>query len=219
MNVRSTASGKMPRWDWRLFILRGCVALAFTILLAQLWRLQIVEGHAFRMAIGQGFVLATPLQVANATNAIANGGMLLEPRLVASISDAEDNHLRAVEPVEIRRLPVDEANLALVREGMKAVMTADDQMRKINVPELKVAGKTGTAEFPGPKDENGIMPTHGWFTAFAPYDNPEVSVTVFLQRGGGPSNAAPVAMEILKRYFHYAEPSPASAPKGLQPTR
>ena len=89
---------------------------------------------------------------------------------------------------------------------MKAVMTADDQMRKMNVPELKIAGKTGTAEYPGSQDAKGILPTHGWFTSFAPYDDPQVSVTVFLQSGGGPTNAAPVAMKIMKRYFNYTEP-------------
>ena len=81
-------------------------------------------------------------------------------------------------------------------------------MKKINVPELKIAGKTGTAEYPGPKDAKGIMPTHGWFTAFAPYDNPQVSVTVFVQRGGGPTNAAPIAMKIFKRYFNYVRAGP-----------
>ena len=176
---------------------------------------QWVRGDTYNMSIGQGFVLATPLQVANLTNAIANGGRLLQPRVVASISDAEDNPIRAIDPVEIRRLPVSESNLALVQRGMRAVMETDD-MRKHDIPALKVAGKTGTAEFPGPRDSKGILPTHGWFTAYAPYDNPEVSVTVFVQRGGGPSTATPIAMQILKRYFRYVEPSPTPTPSAAQ---
>lgn len=172
---------------------------------------QWLKGDTYNMSIGQGFVLATPLQVANATNAIANGGRMLQPRLVAAITDSEDRLLRKVEPVESSRLPISDANLALIREGMRLVPENED-VKKFNVPVLKVAGKTGTAEFPGERDSKGILPTHGWFTAYAPYDNPEVSVTVFVQRGGGPSNAFPIAMKIFKRYFGYTDPAPTPSP-------
>ena len=176
------------------------------------WGEPWLTGDTYNMSIGQGFVLATPLQVANATNAIANGGHLLEPRVVASIRDSEDNLIRDIQPTEIRKLPISDENLALIREGMELVPRNDDT-RANNIPALKVAGKTGTAEFPGQKDAHGILPTHGWFTAYAPYDDPQVTVTVFLQKGGGPSDAFPVAMQIFKRYFNYSEP-PAPAPAG-----
>lgn len=175
------------------------------------WAEPWLKGDTYNMSIGQGFVLATPLQVANATNAIANGGRLLRPRIATAVTDAEDRVVKQLEPEELHRLPVSQANLAVVVEGMKAVMTADDQMRKMNVPELKIAGKTGSAEYPGVRDAKGILPTHGWFTSFAPYDDPQVSVTVFLQSGGGPSDAAPLAMKIMKRFFNYSEPAPAPA--------
>jgi penicillin-binding protein 2 len=171
------------------------------------WSEDWLKGDTYNMAIGQGFVLATPLQVANTTNAIANGGRLLKPHVVSAISDSEDQQVRAVEPEEIRRLPIDPANFELIKQGMQGVMLNDD-VKAVNIPELKIAGKTGTAEYPGPKDDKGIMPTHGWFTAYAPYDNPEVSVTVFVQSGGGPTNAVPIAMNIFKRYFHYVPPAP-----------
>lgn len=177
----------------------------------EVWGEEWLKGDTYNMSIGQGFVLATPLQVANATNAIANGGRLLQPRVVASIRDAEDNLIRNVEPVETRRLPISESNLATIRRGMEKVPENDDA-RKFNIPALKIAGKTGTAEFPGPKDAKGIMPTHGWFTAYAPYDDPQVSVTVFVQRGGGPSDALPIAMKIFKRYFNYSDPNPTPTP-------
>ncbi|MHB0868600.1 MAG: penicillin-binding protein 2 [Chloroflexota bacterium] len=176
------------------------------------WNEEWLKGDTYNMSIGQGFVLATPLQVANATNAIANGGRLLQPRVVASIRDAEDNLIRNVEPEEIRRLPISENNLATIRRGMERVPENDDT-RKFNVPALKIAGKTGTAEFPGPKDAKGIMPTHGWFTASAPYDDPQISVTVFVQRGGGPSDAVPTAMKIFKRYFNYSDPVSTPTPQ------
>jgi len=60
---------------------------------------------------------------------------------------------------------------------------------------------SGTAEYPGERNAAGILPTHGGFTAYAPFDNPQVTVTVFVEKGGGPSDALPLAMELLKEYF------------------
>ncbi len=180
------------------------------------WGEDWLKGDTYNMSIGQGFVLATPLQVANVTNAIANGGILFEPRVVASIRDAEDNLIRNVEPTVIRKLSISDTNLDLIRQAMIRIPRNDDTKAN-NIPALKVAGKTGTAEFPGVRDAKGILPTHGWFTAYAPYDDPQVTVTVFLQKGGGPSDAFPTAMKIFKRYFSYSEPvatpSPQSAPR------
>jgi penicillin-binding protein 2 len=137
-----------------------------------------------------------------------------------AFSDAEDQPLSTVDSKETRRLDIERQHLELIKKGMQGVLLNDD-LKKFNVPELKIAGKTGTAEFPGPKDAKGIMPTHGWFTAFAPYDNPEVSVTVFVQRGGGPSTAAPIAIEIIKRYFRYSGPPVEATPTSqlLPPTQ
>jgi penicillin-binding protein 2 len=180
------------------------------------WSEDWLKGDTYNMSIGQGFVLATPLQVANLTNAVANGGRLLKPRLIAAINDAEDKPIQTVGPELLRQIPLSQDNLAIIRQGMQGVMLNDD-VKKVNIPALKVAGKTGTAEFPGPKDDKGIMPTHGWFTAYAPYDNPEVSVTVFVQQGGGPTNAVPIAMNIFKRYFHYTEPSLTPVPAHVTP--
>jgi penicillin-binding protein 2 len=68
-----------------------------------------------------------------------------------------------------------------------------------------VAGKTGTAEFPGERDEEGNLPTHAWFTAFAPYDDPKVVLVVFVAGGGeGSSTAVPIAANILRHYFGIA---------------
>jgi penicillin-binding protein 2 len=172
----------------------------------EVWNERWLTGDTYNMSIGQGFVLSTPLQVANMTNVVANGGHLIKPQVVASISDAEDNLLRVLEPREIRHVHITPEHRDTIIEAMKEVMHGD-VIKDLDVPALKMAGKTGTAEFPGPLDEKGELPTHGWFTAFAPYDNPEVSVTVFVQRGGGPSNAAPLTIEIMKRYFQYQEPA------------
>ncbi len=88
------------------------------------------------------------------------------------------------------------------------------------LPGINVAGKTGTAEYPGLDEEgklmldkDGHLPTHAWFTCFAPYEAPEIVVVVFLEGGGeGSQRSAPVAAKILRAYFGLPEPNPTPSP-------
>ena len=170
-----------------------------------------VTGDTYNMSIGQGFVLATPLQVLNAAAAVANGGTLYRPQLVHEIIDSDGATVRAFAPDVIRQIPVSSENLELVRQGMRnAVAGAGGTARTMNVPGVAVAGKTGTAEYfidrnkdgVPDRDREGNLPTHAWFTAFAPYDDPEIAVVVFVFGGGeGSASAVPVASDILNHYF------------------
>jgi len=100
----------------------------------------------------------------------------------------------------------------LGREGMRAVVSgAGATAYAMNVPGVTVAGKTGTAEFFEDRNKDGLpdrdkeghLPTHAWFTAFAPYEDPEIAVVVFLWGGGeGSGTAVPVARDILRYYFN-----------------
>jgi penicillin-binding protein 2 len=163
------------------------------------------------MAIGQGFVLATPLQMLNATAAIANGGTLYRPQVVREVLDAEGNVVQSFVPEVIRQVPVSAENLESVRRGMlAATVGAGATAWEINVPGVSVGGKTGTSEFFIDRNKDGIpdrdgkgnLPTHAWFTAFAPYEDPEIAVTVFVFGGGeGSAAAVPVANDILNYYF------------------
>ncbi len=167
-------------------------------------------GDTYNMAIGQGFFLATPLQLLNATAAIANGGTLYQPQVVERIVDEQDKVVREFSPKVIRRLPVTPERLAIVRQGMRQVVAgARGTARQARLPtEVAVAGKTGTAEFAGPQTKGGNQPTHAWFTAFAPYEHPEIALVVFVDGHGvgevieGSAVAAPIAAEILRAYFH-----------------
>ena len=164
-------------------------------------------GDTYNMGIGQGYVLATPLQVAQFTAVVANGGTLYKPQLVHKVVDAEGRIVKSIEPQVIRKIAIDAANFALVREGMRTAVTSGTAVRA-NLADVTVAAKTGTAEFYGPK-VNGHLPTHAWFTAFAPYENPQVVVTVFVFGGGeGSETAAPAATEILKAYFRLPNDAP-----------
>lgn len=174
-------------------------------------------GDTYNMAIGQGYVLATPLQVANYTAIVANGGTWYKPQLVYAITDAEGRRVRTIEPQVLRRLPIDPQAFALVREGMRNAVTRGTAVRA-NLADVTVAAKTGTAEYYGPK-VNGHLPTHAWFTAFAPYENPQIVVTVFIYGGGeGSEVAGPAAADILRAYFKLQPDSPlASAAQPIAP--
>ncbi|MBI4321255.1 MAG: penicillin-binding protein 2 [Chloroflexi bacterium] len=170
------------------------------------------KGDTYNFSIGQGFVTATPLQLLNATAVVANGGTLYRPQLLLEITDSEGKVVKPFRPEVIRDVPVERAYLDIVKEGLRAGMlvgrteggtdyvgTSYDS----EVPGLRIAGKTGTAQF-GVPDEKGDMPTHGWFAAFAPVDNAEIAVVVFIEKGGG-KDAAKVVSNIMRYYFRVPE--------------
>ena len=170
-------------------------------------------GDSYNMAIGQGDVLGTPMQVLVSTAAVANGGFVVKPQFVQEIVDTQDRLQWQYEPVFGERLPVDPSLLEYVQRGMRfAVHDAYGTATNSRVDEIVVAGKTGTAEYCAydaeiqdcaDRDHEGNLPFHAWFTAYAPFENPEIAVTVFIYAGGEGSTAAiPVAQEILNAYFH-----------------
>jgi penicillin-binding protein 2 len=177
------------------------------------------KGDTYNMAIGQGYVLATPLQVAMATNAIANGGTVFRPHLVKHIVDADGKVVKSIPPTAVRTVGVTPAHLRTVAEGMEASFTIGMWIKDQRIPELRVAAKTGTGEYEGPRDANGNLPTHGWFTAFAPADRPQIVVTVFVEKGGGSKEATPIGIRLLRHYFGLPDtpPRPAAPQDGAAP--
>jgi len=165
-----------------------------------------VTGDTYNAAIGQGYILVTPLQLLNATAAVANGGTLYRPQVVYQVVDNGGHVTRDFVPEVIRRMPISGENLDIVREGMREAVTRGTASRA-NLPEIEVAGKTGTAEYFGPRDEEGDLPSHAWFTAFAPYHEPEIALVVFVSGGhNGAKVAAPIAAQVLRAYFGLAQP-------------
>ena len=157
-------------------------------------------GNTLHMAIGQGDVLVTPLQIVNLTSYVANGGTLYQPHLVSSIVSSQDNKLIMENKPKIMAKDLTKPeNLALVQRGMKEACSQGgtgwpffDFGQKYDV---EVGCKTGTAE-------HGVANPHAWFTVFAPFTNPEIALTVLVEQGGeGSSVAGPIAKEILGWYF------------------
>ncbi len=172
-----------------------------------------LTGDTYNMAIGQGFVLVTPLQMLNAMAAVANGGTLYRPHVVKEILDADGNLVKTVEPEVIRRLEIEPQFIQLVRQGLQAVVNWDNGTAHdtFDVPGIDASGKTGTAEFcdryPQCLDRDGRVKTsHAWFTAYAPSYNPEIVTIVFVYGGGeGSEVAVPVTNKMLRHYFRIAE--------------
>ncbi|MXY95427.1 MAG: hypothetical protein F4047_11165 [Caldilineaceae bacterium SB0670_bin_27] len=184
-------------------------------------RLELAEswttGDSYNMAIGQGYVLGTPMQVLVSTAAVANGGYLVKPQFVQEKVDTQNNVHWQYEPELGERLPVDPGLLKVVQRGMwHAVNGNYGTSIDSRVEGITVAGKTGTAEFCAfdpeiqdctDRDHEGNLPFHAWYTAYAPYEDPEIVVTVFVYSGGeGSTVAIPVAQEALHAWFHELRP-------------
>jgi penicillin-binding protein 2 len=170
------------------------------------------RGDTYIMGIGQGFLQVTPLQMVVAMSSIANGGTLYRPQVVMEVRDEEGNLVRGFQPQVTRELPIEQQHLLAVREGLRANMSYGKTPNGVEywgtawdseVPGVEMAGKTGTAE--SILNEKGEYLSHGWFTAFAPYKNPQIAVIVFVQNGKGPQHAAHRVADIMRYYFQVPE--------------
>ncbi len=146
-------------------------------------------GDTYNISIGQGDMLVSPLQITLAEASIANNGYLLQPTFSSS-----------GKRVVRRELDIDKSNLQIVREGMREVLTSGSTAESLftNAQGANIAGKSGTAETNTPAGER----PHAWYTAFGPYESPEVMLSVHLDHGGeGTKHAAPVAGKMMQYYF------------------
>jgi len=169
-------------------------------------------GDTYNLSIGQGYLSVTPLQMLNAVNVVANGGTLYRPRIVHHVADAPGNMIQPFEPEIVRTLPISSEHWSLIQQGMEGAVAYGTAPRA-RIEGLRVAGKTGTAQFCDDiAVEIGIcgvgleQPTHAWFAAYAPVEDPAISVLIFLYNGGeGSISAVPVAHDILEYYFNRPE--------------
>jgi len=184
----------------------------------QLYAESWTTGDSYNMAIGQGYMLATPLQVLVSTATVANGGTVYQPQVVYQLTDTVGRVQRDFTPHVVRQLAAPEGAIDLVRQGMWAAVNADfGTATTSRIEGITVAGKTGTAEFcdkehynPEKEDclnEEDLRPSHAWYVAFAPYENPEIAVVTFVYNGGeGSATAIPVTKTILEAYFREIRP-------------
>ncbi|MDR8389773.1 penicillin-binding protein 2 [Aliifodinibius sp. S!AR15-10] len=151
-------------------------------------------GDLINLGVGQGVISVSPLQMAVVAAGIANNGYRVQPHLVKRIRTPEGKILDT--NTELHKISwVEQAQIDVVKEGMRRVVTDGSGRYYANLDSIKVAGKTGTAQNPHGKD-------HGWFISFAPLENPQIVVVVLMENSGyGSISAAPVASLLIEQYL------------------
>ncbi len=158
------------------------------------WRQPWYGGDKANMAIGQGYVLTSPLQMALECSVVANWGKVWKPHLLLRVTDTQGRLIHRVKPTLIRRATVSPQILEEVRKGMRLAVTAGTA-RVVDLPNIPTAAKTGSAQNPHGR-------THGWLICFAPYDHPRIAIACIVEQGGhGSTSAGPVVRKVLETFF------------------
>ena len=183
------------------------------------WKREVYQeswttGDTYNMAIGQGFLAVSPLQMLNVMAATANRGTLYQPQVIHHVTDAEGTIIKEFEPQVIRELEVSDNIWEIVHEGLERAVT-DGTSTGMQIEGVRIAGKTGTAEYCDnlaqqanlcPVPEGQTLPTHAWFMAYAPAETPEIAVIAWVYNGGeGSEVSIPIAREVLDFYFKRAK--------------
>jgi penicillin-binding protein 2 len=157
-----------------------------------------LPGYYINMSIGQGFMLTTPMQLAVAYSALANGGTLYEPRVAYQVKSPGGKTVRTVKPEKVGRIPLSRRTTLALRDALTRVTTdgtAAYSFQGFPLDRIPVAGKTGTADITGKQP-------FSWFAAMAPANNPKYVVVVMVEQGGhGSTTAAPIVRRIFEGLF------------------
>lgn len=223
-NVAMTheSNGLIPSSEWKLKKL------------GEEWQ----PGENLSNAIGQGYVLATALQMAVAYNAIGLEGQVVKPFLIKKILDHDNKVVQEFEPQMVRDasaenefgVKIEKETFKIVKEGMRRVVSGErGTARRAKLEGIEVAGKTGTTQVRSwSADEIHLrcdsrpifLRHHGWFVGFAPVNNPEITVAVLAQHAcSGAVGAAPVVHDIMQAYFEKYHPELIKAAKDKKATK
>jgi penicillin-binding protein 2 len=189
INISGEEAGILPSRDWKRMTYR------------EVW----YPGDTISVAIGQGYLATTPVQLATMMAAVARGTEPIPPRLIAG------------EPPESKRLAISEQTLRIVRESLKQAVD-EGTGRAATLGAFSVAGKTGTAQLTAgsagvdSKDLDKAIRDHAWFVGYAPAENPTIAFAIIVEHGGhGGAVAAPIARRVLEVYFDKKD-GPESSP-------
>jgi penicillin-binding protein 2 len=170
------------------------------------------RGETLSIAIGQGYDLVTPLQMAVFIAAVGNGGTLYKPRIVSTIEGSQGNVIKEIPPEVAGKLPVGKKTLEILQKGLSDVVETDrGTAKRIRLKHVKIAGKTGTAQVFSVKSGDNLktehldfyLRDHAWFICYAPAENPVIAVSVLIEHGAhGSTAAAPIAAALIRQYIH-----------------
>ncbi len=165
-------------------------------------------GETISIAIGQGFLSVTPIQMAKMVSIVATDGQVVQPRLLKGIRLRRTGNLKEEPPPSTQQLTIGPETFSKIKEGLTAVVTKGTAKRAQS-DIVSIAGKTGTAQVVALKDDNDKSEVakkhrdHAWFVAFAPIENPKIAVAVIVEHmGHGGSAAAPLAKSIIEAYMN-----------------
>jgi penicillin-binding protein 2 len=191
IDIPNASAGLIPTPAWRNRVYRS----SKNPYIDRPWN----QGDNVNLSVGQGDVMVTPLQLARAYAALANGGKLIRPHLGGKVVDLNGKTVERIKPPPKRRLPISDQTRSVILDGLRraAMEPGGTSYSVMGGFPFPVAGKTGTAERgPGREDQS-------WYAVVAPYDDPQVVVTVTVEHGGfGVESAAPIARSILEDYFN-----------------
>ena len=176
---------------------------------------QWFPGETLSVAIGQGYVSTTPLQLASLISTVANGGMRYQPLLIKGVRDRQSGRLFEFSPVKTGEAGVSSQTLAIIQDALHGVVAEPHGTGSAaKSPQVEIAGKTGTAQVIGTKlaadfdKSQKRFQDHAWFVSYAPVTNPKIAVAVIVEHGGhGGSAAAPLARKIIEEYLHVVGPT------------
>ena len=176
---RNGKSGRFPTREWH----------------KKVYKREWGQGDMLNVSIGQGDVQVSPLQIALAISAVANGGTVYRPHIMKEITDPKTGQVIAeAEIFENSRVNAEEQYFSAVRKAMEGCVR-NGTGKGCAVPGIRVGGKTGSAQATG-----GIA--HGWFVAFAPVENPQIVVAAIVEHGGsGSASAAPICKAAIEKYL------------------
>jgi penicillin-binding protein 2 len=188
------------------------------------------SGETLSLAVGQGYITATPLQLVVLMSAIANGGKLHLPQVVEKVTNIEGTTLREFPPVETGRVTISEETLLFIREALRgAVNEPHGTGGAAAIKGVDVSGKTGTAQVVrmaqdfkrGDMDRMPVkLRDHAWFVCFAPFEDPQIAVAVLVENGGfGGAVAAPIAKKVIETYLSPPPQAPLEMVTGPVDTR
>ncbi len=217
VHLAGEAPGRVPTPAWKQRVQRAA------------W----TTGDTYNVAIGQGNLEVTPLQLVTAGAAIANKGLLFRPQVARAIMDQDGELVREIPPELVRQIAIDPRYFQTVHEGMRrSVVEGINVAARDECSGLQIAGKTGTAEF-GPnipiltadgKGVRTVRQSHSWFLGFAPYDNPQIEVLVLSEGTGDLSDGSatitvPAVTQIMQAYFRVNPPGklPTGCQKNMPP--
>jgi penicillin-binding protein 2 len=187
------------------------------------WKRQVrgepwYPGETISAAIGQGYDLVTPIQLLNVISAVANGGVRYKPHIVRRLEAPDGQVLQEFGPQRLGEVPARPETLRIVQKALWGVVNEPRGTGwRARLEKMSIAGKTGTVQVITNSPKGDKLPErlrdHGWFVAFAPFENPQLAIAILGEHGGrGGSTYAPLARKIVEYYFKLPSTPPPQAP-------